>query len=105
MKSTPNQAIYDFSSAVYKLVLLGYERGNDKILKEYFLMRCLMIINELKSLDATISIRGQTIQYIVDNIKYTFWLIEAPEPNEKFKFLEYLTKELTSIFYNLDITY
>lgn len=105
MKSTPDQAIYDFSSAVYKLVILGYERGNDKIVKEFFLMRCLIMINELKSLDASISMQGQTIQYVVDKRKYTFWLIEAPEPHENIEFLNYLTQELTSIFYNLDITH
>jgi hypothetical protein len=103
MKSTPDQAIYDFSSAVYKLVKLGYEKANDKIVKEFFLMRCLIMINELKSLDASISMQGQTIQYVVDKRKYTFWLIEAPEPHEKIEFLDYLTRELTSIFYNLDL--
>ena len=105
MKSTPDQAIYDFSSAVYKLVFLGYEKANDKIVKEFFLMRCLIMINELKSLDASISMQGQTIQYVVDKRKYTFWLIEAPEPHEKIEFLDYLNRELTSIFYNLVITH
>lgn len=102
MKSTPNQAIYDFSSAVYRIAKMDYEIAGEPIIKDYFLMRCLILIGELKLIEPQISMYNGTIQYIVDENKYTFWLAEAPEPNEKIDFLDYLTKEITAIFYNLN---
>ncbi|AMW80362.1 hypothetical protein AMD27_06865 [Acinetobacter sp. TGL-Y2] len=102
MKSTPDQAIYDFSCAIYRIAKMDYEIAGQPIIKDYFLMRCLILIGELKQIEAHISTYNETIQYVVDENKYTFWLVETPEPNEQIAFLDYLTKEITAIFYNLN---
>ncbi|WP_338558143.1 hypothetical protein [Acinetobacter sp. KS-LM10] len=102
MKSTPDQAIYDFSNAIYKLAFNDFKTENLPLEKASFLFQCLIQMNDLKMLDGEITLSDQTIKYVVFEEKYTFWLVEAPEPNEKYAFLDYLAKEITAIFYNLN---
>lgn len=103
MKSTPEQAIYDFCNAIYKIAKIKFNNANDTLDKSKFLFECLIQLNDLKMQTGTISYYNQTIQYSLEDINYIFWLVEVPEPYEKFAFLDYFSKELTGIFYNLDL--
>lgn len=102
MKTTSDQAIYDFSNAIYKLAMIDFAQADQTYDKAHFLLRCLIQMNELKMEDGEITLSDQTIQYKLFKEKYTLWLVEVPEPTEKFAFLDYLTKEMTEIFYNLN---
>lgn len=102
MKTTPDQAIYDFSNAIYKLALRDFEQENEALQKTKFLFQCLILMNELKMEAGKISSYNQTIEYALNEDKYTFWIVEVPEPTDKFAFLDYLTKEMTEMFYNLN---
>ena len=102
MKTTPDQAIYDFCNAIYKLSLNDFEKANEPPHKASFLFQCLIQMNELKMEAGKIVSKEHTISYILDDEKYTFWIVEVPEPIDKFAFLDYLTKELTAIFYNVN---
>ncbi|EPH31096.1 hypothetical protein [Acinetobacter gyllenbergii] len=103
MKSTPDQAIYDFSNAIYKLTKINFDKANQPLEKANFLFECVIQLNDLKMLAGCVSFFNQTIEYSLDDEKYTFWLVETPEPTAKFQFLDYLTKEITVIFYNLNL--
>ncbi|ALJ99130.1 MULTISPECIES: hypothetical protein [Acinetobacter calcoaceticus/baumannii complex] len=102
MKTTSEQAIYDLSSAIYKLVMNDFSQTDQAYDKAHFLARCLIQLSDLKMLDCEIKLNDQTIQYKICEKNYTFWLVETPEPTEKFPFLDYLTKEIKVIFYNLN---
>lgn len=102
MKTTPEQAIYDFSNAIYKIAKTNFDQAKEPLDKSKFLFECLILLNELKMAAGQISSYNQTIVYLIDNEKYTLWLVEAPDPSDKFIFLDYLSREITAIFYNLN---
>lgn len=102
MKTKPDHAIYDFSNAVYTLVLKDFEQVKEPLDKARFLFQCLIQINDLKMVDGQITLSDHTVRYVLSQAKYTFWLVEVPKPIDKFQFLDYLTKEITAIFYNLN---
>jgi len=102
MKKNSDQAINDFCYAIYRIAQKDYELAGEPIEKANFFLRCLVIMNDLKMVDGSIIHNNQTLTYIVNQEKYTFWLVEVPEPNDKFSFVDYLTNEITRIFYNLD---
>lgn len=102
MKTEPDQAIYDFSNAIYKLVLRDFEQEKEPLDKARFLFQCLIQMNDLKMVAGEIILSDHTIKYVLLESKYTFWLVETPEPTNKFAFLDYLTREMTAIFYNLN---
>lgn len=100
MKSTPDQAIYDFSNAIYKISRSNFYQIDQPLEKAKFLVECLKVINELKMEEGRIIHKNQTVIYWLNEVKYSLWLVETPEPTEKFAFLDYLTHEMTAIFYN-----
>ncbi len=72
MKTTSEQAIYDLSSAIYKLVMNDFSQTDQAYDKAHFLARCLIQLSDLKMLDCEIKLNDQTIQYKICEKKLYF---------------------------------
>lgn len=102
MKTTSDQAIYDLSNAIYKLAMQNFKEAGQPVEKSAFLFECLIQMSDVKMEAGRITKSDHTIKYQPFDEKYIFWLVEAPEPSDKFTFLDYFTTEMTKIYYNLD---
>lgn len=103
MKSTPDQAINDLAYLIYLNTIKLFKDEKIDLSKEYFLIECLKLVAKVKMIECNISFYNQTITFEVDKEKHSFWLVEIPEAEEKFKFTDYLAMSFFKIFYNLNI--
>lgn len=105
MINTTKQAIEDLAGTIYLVCLHLFLDQKYDMSKVDFLIECLKLISNVKLIDCCIFHYNQTITYEIGNDKYSFWIVEIPNIEEKYEFINYLSGEFSKIFYSYKIDF
>lgn len=93
--------LWDLSCLICNLVKSECETNNIYEDKTEYFTRCLIKYTEIKGYEYLIVKTHLTITLIINEFKFTFWVVEIPEIQSWRLFKKYVFKELKYNFYKI----